>query len=409
MSLQTALSGLTAAQTGLDTISNNLANVNTTAYKSQTALFEDDYPSNATNKPGMGANLEGMDTNETQGNLTSTGNNLDAAIQGDGYFVVNGGSGETQYTRDGAFQLSTTGVLETLNGASVQGYQKQSNGSLSNSLSSITVNTGAMAANPTSKVGLTLDLNSGDSAIPAGTTFDPTNSSTYSESTSVVSYDSLGNANRVNLYFVKNPVATGSSNTTYSVYEEPEDSSGTSVASAALLTTLTFDGSGNLVSGSPASLTTNWQNGSNAQTMSIDFAGSTNQAQTFAVAGDPNDGYAPGTYESTAIDSSGNIVSTYSNGEKQTNGTLAIANFINPEGLEANSGNLFSSTNTSGQAVLDTPGTGQAGTISDGNLEASNSSTSELLVNLIQYQQSYEGDTQVLQTEQADLTKLMQA
>ncbi|WBO58271.1 flagellar hook-basal body complex protein [Acidocella sp. MX-AZ03] len=121
MTLQTALSGLTSAQTGLNTVSNNLANANTTAYKSQTALFQDIYPSNATNTPGIGSSLEGMSTDLTEGNLTSTGNSLDAAIQGNGYFIVSS-NGAQQYTRDGAFQLSSSGQLETLNGSKLLGY-----------------------------------------------------------------------------------------------------------------------------------------------------------------------------------------------------------------------------------------------------------------------------------------------
>jgi flagellar hook protein FlgE len=89
-------------------------------------------------------------------------------------------------------------------------------------------------------------------------------------------------------------------------------------------------------------------------------------------------------------------------------GTLGLANFINQEGLQALSGNTFASTSTSGQAVVNTPGSGLAGTLSNGNLEGSNASTSSLLVTLIQFQQAYQANTSVIQTEQQDSQRLIQ-
>jgi len=169
MTLQTALSGLLGAQTGLNTVSNDLANASTTAFKSQTALFEDVYPANATDTPGIGTATEGISSDLTQGNLTATGNSLDAAIQGNGYFIVSN-NGTQQYTRDGAFQLSSNGTLETLNGATVQGYAATTGGGLSGTLGPVTINTGSMAANASSNLGITLSLNSGDTT-PTTTPF----------------------------------------------------------------------------------------------------------------------------------------------------------------------------------------------------------------------------------------------
>ncbi|HTQ71231.1 MAG TPA: flagellar hook protein FlgE [Acidocella sp.] len=403
MSLQTALSGLDAAQTGLDTVSNDLANASTTAFKSQAALFEDVYPTGEANVPGYGATTEGMDTNDSEGSLTSTGNGLDAAIQGNGYFVVSD-NGAQQYTRDGAFQLSSNGTLQTASGASAMGY---SGTSTSGTLTPITVSTGSMPANPSAKLGVDLDLNSGDAQIPATTTFSPTDSTTYSESTSTVAYDSLGNANTVKLYLVQNQAAGGAT-PSWTVYAQPVTSTGTAIGGPTNLTTLNFNTNGTLASGSPKTLTVNWNNGAAGSTLSFDFSGTTLGAQNFAVAGLTNDGYAAGTYNGTSINSAGQIVSTYSNSQTVTNGTLALANFINPEGLEAQSGNIFAATNTSGTAVINTPGTGQAGTVEGGYLEASNASTSSLLVSLIQYQQAYQANTSVLQTEQQDAQRLVQ-
>ncbi|MBU6448821.1 MAG: flagellar hook protein FlgE [Rhodospirillales bacterium] len=406
MTLQTALSGLLAAQTGLNTVSNNLANANTTAYKSQTALFEDVFPANATNTPGIGAATEGISTDLTQGNLTATGNSLDAAIQGNGYFVVSN-NGTQQYTRDGAFQLSTTGQMETLNGASVLGYTT-TNGVVGSTLGPITINTGAVPASASANIGATLDLNSGDAQIPSTTIFNPANPASYSESTSVVTYDSLGNANRAQLYLVQNQPATAGATPSWTVYAQPQLANGTAVGTPQNLTTLSFSNSGALTSGSPATLAVNWGNGAAASNVSFNFTGTTLSAQNFAVAGVTNDGVPPGSYTGSAISADGSIKATYSNGQTVAAGKIALANFINPEGLTAASGNLFSASNTSGQAVVNTPGSGLAGTLTGGELESSNASTSSLLVSLIQYQQAYQANTSVIQTEQQDGQRLVQ-
>ncbi len=400
MTLQTALSGLLGAQTGLNTVSNDLANASTTAFKSQTALFEDVYPANATNTPGIGTATEGISSDLTQGNLTSTGNSLDAAIQGNGYFIVSN-NGTQQYTRDGAFQLSSNGTLETLSGATVEGYAAATGGGLSGTLGPVTINTGSMAANPSSNLGVTLSLNSGDTT-PTTTPFSASNSTSYNETTSVVTYDSLGNANKTQLYFVNN----GSNN--WTVYAQPQLADGTNVGTPQTLTTLGFTSSGALSSGSPATLSVNWGNGAATSNINVNFTGSTLAAQSFSVAGLTNNGYSAGSYSGTTISSDGSIKSTYSNGQTVSAGKLALANFINAEGLTPATGNLYTASSTSGQPVVSTPGVGLAGTLSGGELEASNASTSSLLVSLIQYQQAYQANTSVIQTEQTDSQRLVQ-
>jgi len=407
MTIQTALSGLLGAQTGLNTVSNDLANADSTAYKNQTALFEDIYPAYSSQVPGIGTATEQIDEDFTQGDLTQTGNPLDAAIQGNGFFVVSK-RGAQQYTRDGAFQInSANGQLETLNGAQVLGYQTNT-GVVGNSLQPITINTGAVTAKATANLGMTFNLNSGDATIPTTTAFNENDTTTYDEGSSAVVYDSLGNANRLDLYFVQNPQATATSPSTWTVYAQPQLANGTNVGTAQTLTTLTFSNSGALTAGSPATLNVNWGNGSAASAISVNFAGTTLGAQSFALAGVTNDGWAPGAYSGTSITNGGQVQSTYSNGQTVNAGTLGIANFLNPEGLVPQTGNLFLESSTSGQPATSVPGTGLAGTIAGGNLEASNASTSSLLIYLIQYQQAYQANTSVIQTEQQDSQRLVQ-
>ncbi len=266
MSLDTAFSGLTAAQTGLNVVSNNLANANTTGFKSQLALFSSIYPVGQTNVPGLGVQSAGIDSDFTQGPDVQTGNSLDTAIQGDGFFAINS-NGNTQYTRDGSFQLKSSGELVTAAGATVLGYAASATGGQTGGLQGITINTGAIAANATAKLGLTVNLNSADSTFAAPVTPVPGDTTTYNESTSAVTYDSLGNANSVNLYFQQEAPAAAGGTPTWNVYSEPVSSAGTVVSPPALLTTLSFNSSGALTSGSPVTLGVNWNNGSAASAM----------------------------------------------------------------------------------------------------------------------------------------------
>ena len=217
MSLQTALTGLNGAQTGLDTVSNDLANASTTAFKSQTAEFADIYPSGSSNVPGLGVTTSSMDTDFAQGAPVSTGNPFDAAIQGNGFFIVDQG-GQQEYTRDGSFELNGSDQLvSAATGAQVMGIQP------SGALGPITVNTGAMPASATTTSTLAFNL---DSNTTAATTDIPGTTTPYAYTYPVTTYDSLGNANTVDLYFV--PGTTGSD--TYTVYAEPV-STGTNTAS----------------------------------------------------------------------------------------------------------------------------------------------------------------------------------
>ena len=207
---------------------------------------------------------------------------------------------------------------------------------------------------------------------------------------------------------MQNPAASAGAVPGWTVYAQPQLANGTNAGTPQTLTTLGFTSAGALSSGSPATLNVNWGNGAANSAIAFNLAGTTLAAQSFSVAGITNDGYAPGSYSGTTIGTNGAVQSTYSNGQTVSAGTLGLANFINQEGLTPVTGNLYSASATSGQAVLGTPGTGLAGTLSGGNLEASNASTSSLLVSLIQYQQAYQANTSVIQTEQQDSQRLVQ-
>lgn len=402
MSLSTALSGLLGAQAGLDVASNNLANASTVGFKAGSALFQDVYPAGSAAAPGLGVDQQGIQQNFSEGGLQSTGNPLDLAVQGNGFFVVSK-AGQNFYTRDGAFQLSPSGQLQTASGASVLSFG--ANGVANGSLSSLTVATGNQPAKPSSQIGLSAALNTAD---PVSTTpFNANNSATYDETTSVAAYDSLGNANHIQLYFAKN-AASGSGPNNWSVYAQPQNANGSAVGSASLLTTLKFTSSGALNSGGSANLTIPWGNGAGSSNIALNFSGTTLASQAFAINGTTNNGYGPGQYTGVTVGSDGSVNATYSNGQKKAIGVVAIANFINNQGLNPVTGNLYAASNTSGQPVVNTPGTGVSGTIVSGNLEQSNVQTSNELVTLLKYQEAYQANTSVLQTDQQNMQKLLQ-
>ncbi|MGN8158772.1 flagellar hook protein FlgE [Salinisphaera sp. RV14] len=407
MSLNTAVSGIKAAQAGLNVTSNDLANANTTGFKSGTQRFADIYPSTP-NSAGLGVSTGNIERSFQQGNTQTTSNPLDLAIQGNGYFVTNH-HGTQQYTRDGNFQLNpSTNQIVNASGDSVLGFQGTNT---SGQAGPLTVSRASQAATPTSQVKLSLNLNQGDSAIPSGSSFSASNPNTYNATTSVTAYDSLGNANNVNLYFRKQGgTATATTPAKWQVYAQPVNANGSTVGSASQLGSgLTFSSSGQLTGGStPAPLTVNWGNGAGSSNINFNFQGTSLAAQKFAVNSTTNDGFPPGTYQGVKINNQGQVQTQYSNGQTKTVGTVAVANFVNQQGLNPASNNAFLATTTSGPANINAPGVGNAGKVQSGVLEQSNVDLSSKLVSLITDQQAYQANTKSISTDKQDTQRLLQ-
>lgn len=407
MSLNTAISGINAAQSALDVTSNDLANVDTTGYKSGNQRFADLYPA-ANGAAGIGVQSAGIERSFQEGITVTTNNPLDLAIQGQGFFVTSH-NGVQRYSRDGRFQIdSTTNQIINSVGDPVLGFAgtTQAGGQIG----PLTVNQGAQPAKASSRVGLNLDLNQGDAAIPSSKAFSTSDPTSYSESTSVTAYDSLGNPNHIELYFRKQ-AGTGSSSApdNWQVYAQPVTASGSAVGSSTpLLTTLAFNSSGRLASGGSASLTVNWNNGAASSKVAFDFSGTTLAAQPFAINAITNDGYQPGQFQGVQVSKDGTIQAQYSNGQTATVGRLALATFINKQGLAPVSGNEFLATTASGIPALNGPGQGQTGFVMSGQLEQSNVNLSSQLVNLIIEQQAYQANAKTIGTERQNVQNLMQ-
>lgn len=213
MGFQTGLSGLNAASKNLDVIGNNVANSGTVGFKAGQAQFADVYAASLTgggaSQVGIGTRLATVAQQFTQGNVTATGNSLDVAINGKGFFVLSN-NGAPTYSRNGQFQLDKTGNIVTSGGLSVQGFQVDTNGTVTGAQGNLKVSTASQPPQITGGVqqtfaggtGVKVMMNLDSRATPPITpTFTPTDATSYTQSTSLQIYDSLGNAHTQSLFF----------------------------------------------------------------------------------------------------------------------------------------------------------------------------------------------------------------
>lgn len=394
-SFSTALSGLSADSVALNTIGNNLANLNTTAFKKQTTNFEDlfyqqigENGANDALQVGVGTKVSSTSTSYLQGSINPTGNAKDMALSGDGFFVVQQ-NGVQSLTRAGDFQLDSNGNLITTEGENVMGYNAV-NGVISggSSLGALRLPTGSTeSAKATQGFSVTANLNAG---ATVGTTF----------STPVQVYDSLGQTHQLTMSFTK----TAANTWDYNVSLPPGDFTG---AAANNTGTMTFDSTGKMVSPTGALSGIAFPGLPNgASDLSFDWnlndsSGNPSISQTTAASAASasfQDGFTSGVYNGFGVDSSGVITATYSNGQKQIVGQVAVATVANNQGLTVTGNNNYMTTAASGQANIGVAGTGSRGTITDSALELSNVDISTEFANLIVAQRAFEANSKTVTT-----------
>ncbi|MBS1821083.1 MAG: flagellar hook protein FlgE [Acidobacteria bacterium] len=391
-SFSIALSGLQADTVALNTIGNNLANLNTTAFKKQGTTFEDLFyqqigTSGSSNplQVGVGTRVSGTSTNYLQGTILPTGQSTDMALSGDGFFVTEQG-GVQSLTRAGNFQLNQQGNLITVDGASVMGYPVKNGVVNANAaLTPLVLPIGVTeAAQATGNISVTANLNAG---ATVGTQF----------ATPVTVYDSLGQSHAVTVNYTKTATNTWS----YSVDLQAGDATGAPVNNTG---TLTFDASGNLVA--PAANISGitfpgMANGSSDLTFNLNLRSNGNPTLTQSTAASTNtstvqDGFASGTYQSFSADGNGVITAVYNNGHKAVVGQVAVARVTNPQGLTMIGHNSYTTTNASGDAIFGIPGTGGRASIEDSALEQSNVDIAQEFSDLIVAQRSFEANSKTI-------------
>jgi len=414
MSLSTGLTGLQAAQTNLDTIGNNIANVATNGFKSSSPNFSDLYGASLSGasggaSPGQGVMTSSLSQLFTEGTITQTGNPLDIAINGNGFLEVQTPSG-IAYSRNGALHLDSNGVLTNDSGAQVLGYSTSvsgaSSGAATGPVGPIQVSQTNLPPTATSTLSVDANLPSTDRQIDTTTTpFSITNPLSYDESTTTTVYDSLGTPNTLTTYFTQ--VSGSGSPPQWQTYWGLSSTSGTLISSGAGAT-LTFNSSGTLTAGSGTISVASLPNGAAPLSIAQSFTGTTLSNLPFGVTSISNNGNGAGQYSGLQIASNGNVIAQYSNGATKVMGTIALASFRNPQGLTAITGNNWLASADSGPAAVNPPGTAGLGTLESGAIEGSNVDLSTQLVGLIVAQQAYQANVQGINIDQQDVQKLLQ-
>ncbi|MBI5780546.1 MAG: flagellar hook protein FlgE [Rhodocyclales bacterium] len=408
MAFQQGLSGLSSSSQALDVISHNVANANTTGYKASQTVFADVYSSTLGADPykqvGSGSRVAAIRQNFSQGSITETGNSLDMAINGDGFFMVKRpvlGDNQMYYTRAGEFQLDKDGYVTTATGYQLLGYPGMAG---AGDAVPIRVPYDTGTPRETSTVSMTLNLDA-NQPVMAGA-FDPNDPTTYNFSTTVVTYDSLGIAHNLNLYFVRTAAGNPS---TWDVYgtlsgDSATDPAATPPGTPVALGPLGFDASGALTGGSPLSFSgITLANGADIGGAGDGIIDITLNATQFALASSVNtisqDGVPAGELAGVSVTKEGQVQARYTNGNVVTVGTVAIAAFRNPNGLVSMGDNLWVSSLESGPGVAGTPGAGTRGFISGGAVESSNVDLTAELVNMIVQQRAYQANAQSIKTQ----------
>jgi flagellar hook protein FlgE len=400
--LSSAISALNAQGQSLAMISDNIANAQTTGYKTNSAAFESLLSSTSSSAAyASGGVITSTLANITQqGLLTTTTNPTDVGIQGNGFFPVTTAltGGSTLYTRDGAFTTDSSGYLVN-NGSYLLGWRTDASGNIvgssgSDGLVPIDTNVAATSGSATTKTTFALNL-------PA----DAATGATFTSSMSV--YDSLGTANTVQVTWDKT-----ASNTWTASFGNPtlsSDSTQTTGTTSGSVS-VAFNSDGSLASTTPSPATINvsgWTDGATASaiTLNLGTVGKTDGLTQYASgAATPaidttsiqSDGLAFGKLSSIAVGDNGTVNATYSNGKTIAIYKIPVATFTAPDQLQAKSGGLYAATAASGSAVVQTSGTNGAGTIHGSELESSTTDTNSEFSSMISAQQAYSAASQVI-------------
>jgi flagellar hook protein FlgE len=398
MSFSQGLSGLNAASQALDVVGNNIANSQTVGFKSGSIAFSDVF---AGSQVGMGVQVSGVNQSFTDGVLGAGTGDLDMGIGGNGFFRLQNEAGRVFYSRNGQFQKDAKGYIINNQGMFLTGYQATGTPPAIQpgaAVGPIQIPDGQMPAHASDSGTLNGNLPSGSDVV-TNPNFDPTDSTSYSTApTTIDAYDSLGNKHTINVYFAK------TADNQWTAYSKDITAPGDGYQQ----TVLQFDTSGQLTT-NPAKLNVQGvaYDGGEALNFDLDLTGMTQQASDFSMNSPTTTGYAPGQMNGYTVGDNGQIMASYSNGQKQLLGQVVLSNFTNPGGLSSQGNNCWSETPESGQPVTGTSGSGNLGTLYGNKLEASNVDLSKEMVNMIVYQRNYQSNSQTIKTQSELLQTLV--
>ncbi|MCL5270411.1 MAG: flagellar hook protein FlgE [bacterium] len=410
--LYTGVSGLQTFGDSLQVIGDNIANVNTTAFKSSRAEFADLLSqtingASGRSQLGRGVTLDRISANFSQGSFSNTDRLTDLAINGNGFFIVTDGSRQ-YYTRNGQLTLNNQGEIVTTSGMQLVGYQYDASGQPLGSLGTLKISQTSTQPHMTgdgstagSGVQIHLNLNASSDVMNNFSVSDPSATSNFS--TSMTVYDSLGQDHAVQIYFNKTADNTWG---WHALVDGGELAGGTSgVPTEAATGTLVYNSSGALKTSTTTQSSFNFTG--TAQTIGFDFgdsidaggtglSGSTQFSSPSVVNSQSQDGFAAGNLQSVTVDEDGIISGIYSNGQTLPIGQIALANFTNLQGLFKSGSGLYSDTSDSGVPIVSQPNVGGFGTISAYSLELSNVDLATEFVSLISNQRAYQANSKII-------------
>ncbi len=384
-----ANTGMRAAMSDMEIISNNIANANTIGYKRSFGTFGDIYPSSSggsTLQTGLGVSLIGVQQDFTRGGAIYTNNQLDMMIGNDGFFVTkDANNGTVSYTRAGRFGRDPDGYL-TNGKQRLQGFPA-TNGVLqaTGMLTDLQITDTPRNAAATRNVSENVNLDARAKAISAP--FNVNDTSTYNYMTTVNMYDSLGNSHTLSTYYVKTADNTWTVNALVD---------GTQIGTG----TMTFNSDGTLASATGLnSLSFNPGAGAaSPQAFAISVANSTQYAtdNSQRPVSKPQDGYPVGKLSNYEIDGDGNLIASYSNQERVLLGKVAIAKFQSPGGLQSIGNMSWVQSSASGSPIIDASNSNK--NITAGEVETSNVDLTQEMISLISAQHNFQANAQVEQT-----------
>ena len=417
MSFQQGLSGLNASSKNLEVIGNNIANANTYGSKVARAEFASVYATSlngaGTNLVGIGTTLQTVSQQFTQGNVSTTDNPLDLAINGAGFFQVTDGNSPVSYTRNGQFKLDRDGYIVTNAQDKLLGYVADGNGVIQPGRAvPLQLPTSGIDPSATTRAAMEVNLDARKAVtLPAAAPLiDFADASSYNNATSLTVYDAKGQDVAMSFYFQK------AANDQWNVYATANGSSiaGTNAAPQPI-TTITFqsNGSAPITPSAPVSIDIPAStNAVGALTvpiigMQLDLGAATQFGSAYGVTDLSQDGYSAGLLTKIAVESNGVVMAHYSNGQSKPAGQIEVANFRNPQGLQPMGDNTWAASYTSGEPVVGVPGNGSLGVLQAGALEESNIDLTGELVNMITAQRIYQANAQTIKTQDQVLQTLV--
>jgi flagellar hook protein FlgE len=404
-SLYAGISGLSANATAMTVIGDNIANVNTTAFKSNRSHFANILSTSlggesATTGVGRGVEFWGVSAQWTQGSLENSTSATDLSINGKGFFMVQDSSGSNFYTRAGNFTFDKEGYLVNPDGHQLQGYQVDTNGNIGG-IGDIYI-PGERVSPPAATTEFNFDINL-NAGAQAGDTY----------TTAQTVYDSLGNAVPVTLTFTRQATAQ-----TWTVTGAIPTSAGSGVTFGGNASmNIVFDATGamtspaanvatvlTLTNGADTPLSINWAfedaNGNS-------YGDVTGYASASGTTFQYQDGYPAGMLRGISVDETGVVTASYSNGEMTPLYQIALVDFPSYDGLTKLGKNLYAESLASGQALISTAGTGRLGSVAPNSLEMSNVDLAEEFVKMITTQRAFQANSKVITSSDELLQELI--